>query len=227
MQSKFKAPLLFTVFALILSSFIGFVSGVSFLSILFRSSVLAVVSGFFVFAVREVLERFVPELFQTPDNNEEKSNLAGNNINISIDEPIELSGKDVSANETAESALKDENLSNEFSNKLSNDDIDDVDGKDTELAEVHSENSSRNADLSSDAHSVSYSNDSEQPVMDELPDLGEFSGYSPPETEFKDRDFTEQGIGAVVSSVDDTGSSAHADTNTMVKAIQTILKRDR
>ncbi len=101
-MARFKTPLIFSLAGLVLSFFIGLISGVQFTTVIIRSLVLAVICGAFVFLVREVLNRFVPELLQSGTSFPEHVPAAsgggvgqtevptGQKLNISIDDPIEM-----------------------------------------------------------------------------------------------------------------------------------------
>ena len=60
--------------------------------------------------------------------------------------------------------------------------------------------------------------------LEELPDLQDFIPEDEPEAADDQMDFTQRGTAAFDVSTDLTGSGM--DTNTMVNAIRTVLKRD-
>lgn len=68
-----------------LSFLIGLVSGAAFLAILLRAVIMAVFTGGFVFAVRYAITRFLPELAENPPQAPDDSAVTGSAVNITID----------------------------------------------------------------------------------------------------------------------------------------------
>ena len=94
MKLKFKIPIICAVAALALSFILGLISGVRFSSILIRSFIISLISGGFVLGAQILLEHFVPDLFQPLVVQETEKQKSGKNLNISLDEPIEVSYSD-------------------------------------------------------------------------------------------------------------------------------------
>ena len=63
-MAKFRIPLICAIAALALSFLLGLISGVRFSTILLRSLIISLISGGFDVGARILLERFVPDLFQ-------------------------------------------------------------------------------------------------------------------------------------------------------------------
>ena len=68
-----------------LSFLIGLVSGAAFLAILLRAVIMAVFTGGFVFAVRYAITRFLPELTDNPPQDQDDGAVTGSAVNITID----------------------------------------------------------------------------------------------------------------------------------------------
>lgn len=218
MFSKFKIPLICAIAALLLSFIIGILSGVRFTVILLRSGILSLISGGFAFASLVILERVTPELFQqqnSPVRQVSQPNAeAGKNVNISIDDPIDMASMPpVSDNE--ESVLQEETES--FA-------TDTESGLEKDAAGSTNDNlndiNSYTVNTGFTEQQKAFGNSAE---LEELPDLQEFTPAEAPE-EATDRDFVEEGTGRFNISADLNGSDM--DTNTMVQAIRTVLKRE-
>lgn len=218
MFSKFKIPLICAIAALLLSFIIGILSGVRFTVILLRSGILSLISGGFAFASLVILERVTPELFQqqnSPVRQVSQPNAeAGKNVNISIDDPIDMASMPpVSDNE--ESVLQEETES--FATDT---------GSGLEKDAAGSTNDNLN-DINSYTVNTGFTEQQKafgnSTELEELPDLQEFTPAEAPE-EATDRDFVEEGTGRFNISADLNGSDM--DTNTMVQAIRTVLKRE-
>jgi hypothetical protein len=68
-----------------LSFLIGLFSGAAFLAVLLRAVIIAVFSGGFVFAVRYAITRYLPELTENPPQNPDDGAVTGSAVNITID----------------------------------------------------------------------------------------------------------------------------------------------
>ncbi|MGF7107996.1 hypothetical protein [Treponema pedis] len=220
---KFKVPLIFAGAALALSFIIGILSGVRFSSILIRSIVLSLISGGFTLGAREILERFVPELFQPHISKDIPQNDGtGKKLNISIDDPIDMAPippadtEDLSMTEQQDNT---ETLPTNDDNFGS--DIDTINGLDGETEEQNVFKAAENTDS---VFNVEPAVSEDSSGLEELPDLQEFT---PDETQTdtgQGQDFIEEGTGRFNISTDLSGSDM--DTKTMVQAIRTVLKRE-
>lgn len=223
-MTKIKIPLIFSVIALVLSFLIGLISGVAFLSILIRSVILSLITGIFVFGARELLERFVPELFNPMEEDvldqENSETKTGQNLNISINEPIDLEAGNQDKAKIFNNDAVSENANEEKQNL------------DNEIEELEELNSEVEKDISTSTASTNEDNDiqnqsnkeAEVEELNELPDLQEFI---PAESTFSDttkEDFTQTGTGKFDVSAD--LNNTEIDTNVMAQAVQTVLRRD-
>lgn len=215
MFSKFKIPLICAIAALLLSFIIGILSSVRFTVILLRSGILSLVSGGFAFAAMLILERFTPELFQqqnSPVQHPLQTNTeAGKNVNISIDEPIDIPAMQPVKDEE-EPVLQEETVSPATAERISETDT----AGSVHKNEIHV----HSVDANITEKQKTFGNSSE---LEELPDLQEFAPAEEPQ-ETETRDFVEEGTGRFNVSADLAGSDM--DTNTMVQAIRTVLKRE-
>ena len=232
MKLKFKIPIICAVAALALSFILGLISGVRFSSILIRSFIISLISGGFVLGAQILLEHFVPDLFQPLVVQETEKQKSGKNLNISIDEPIEVSYSD------------DEGMLNEGEPISNYDMLQETSGAedkdfDLEQSEIIDDEPGTQSGLSDkddvpidedfpdvNTKAVNTKKEEKEPVkeLEELPDLQAFIPEDELNQDNDQMDFTERGTGAFDVSTDIAGSGM--DTNTMVSAIRTVLKRD-
>ena len=232
MKLKFKIPIICAVAALALSFILGLISGVRFSSILIRSFIISLISGGFVLGAQILLEHFVPDLFQPLVVQETEKQKSGKNLNISIDEPIEVSYSDDEERLNEGEPVSKYDMLQETSGAEEDKDFDDFDLEQSEIIDDEPGSQSGLSDkddvapIDEDFPDVNTKKEEKEPVkeLEELPDLQAFI----PEDELnQDNDqmgFTERGTGAFDVSTDIAGSGM--DTNTMVSAIRTVLKRD-
>ena len=223
MTVKLKIPIICALIALALSVLLGLVSGVRFSVILMRSLIVSLISGCFVFGVQILLEHFVPDLFQSLSIQEADKKETGKNVNISIDDPIEMS------------VINDKEISAEINTKNTDEDavLDDIqslgelktDQEDFDTAKDVSE-ASVGIEKPSDETIETAKKQEKNTVkeLEELPDLQDFIPEDDSEQGNDQMDFTQRGTSAFDVSTDLSGSGM--DTNTMVNAIRTVLKRD-
>lgn len=217
MVSKFKIPLIFAIAALLLSFIIGILSGVRFTVILLRSGILSLISGGFVFTAMLILERFTPELFQQQEppvrQTSQTNTEAGKNVNISIDEPIDMASMPPVKDEKEPVLQEEPDISAAAEIGSEKDAADNVyyDSNETNVHAANTDSTEKQSTFGDGAE------------LEELPDLQEFTPAEEPQ-ESDSRNFVEEGTGRFNVSADLTGSDM--DTNTMVQAIRTVLKRD-
>lgn len=224
---KFKAPLIVAGAALVLSFIIGLISGVRLSSIFIRSFIIAIIGGGFTFGAKIVLEKFTPEIFQNQKDTKTADEL-GNNVNISIDDPIDVKTSSPIKEFTAEDIKKkaetnisndkaEESPKNEFENDIET--LNAATGQnDSGSTETGIENSKEESSKGS-----LQNNDIEE--LEALPDLKEFApDEEPSEEEQSDDDVSVR----KVNSAADSGNIAasNIDTNNMVQAIRTVLTRE-
>ena len=180
-----------------------------------------------------LLEHFVPDLFQPLVVQETEKQKSGKNLNISIDEPIEVSYSD------------DEERLNEGEPSSKHDMLQETSGAeedkdfDLEQSEIIDDEPGTQSGLSDkddvpidedfpdvNTKAVNTKKEGKEPVkeLEELPDLQAFIPEDELNQDNDQMDFTERGTGAFDVSTDIAGSGM--DTNTMVSAIRTVLKRD-
>ncbi len=225
MFSKFKIPLIGAGAVLVLSIIIGILNGVRFSSILIRSVILSLLAGGFVFAAKEILERFVPELFQPPIPKDIPHNKeAGEKVNISIDDPIDMAPVSGDENIPADVQATNAEMGGESGTARSeyaaadhfteNTDETDETGENTETASTeHAPQVNSPAAVNS-------------PELEELPDLQDIAPLDEEEIEgtAQKQSFAEESAGRFNISTDLNGSDV--DASTMVQAIRTVLKRE-
>lgn len=223
-MAKFKIPLICAASALALSFLLGLISGVRFSAVILRSVIIALISGGFVLGARILLEHFVPDLFQSLGAQEPKKKETGKNLNISIDEPVEmpviadeeiadLKSDMVNAEPEAEHSIADD---------VKEENAVDVVEEDFESIKDDSQTSASKNSVSNETEKKQEKNTVKE--LEELPDLQDFIPEDEPEAADDQMDFTQRGTAAFDVSTDLTGSGM--DTNTMVNAIRTVLKRD-
>ncbi len=229
---KIKTPLIFSLIALVLSFFLGLINGVSFLSIIIRSLTLAIITGAFVFGARILLERFVPELFS---NSGEVSGSdeaqKGQNVNISIDEPIDLN-EDAKEPETKRDLAPGTGIAQEETKAGTTDFVADDLEELEELEELDSadEEKSEQGSVSSgveDNKNTTNNKAKAQGIVEELnelPDMQEFIPADKIMSGSEETDFTQIGTGKFDASA--KLSDPEIDTNLMAEAIKTVLRRD-
>ena len=223
-MAKFRIPLICAIAALALSFLLGLISGVRFSTILLRSLIISLISGGFVLGAQILLDHFVPDLFQPVNVQEQEKKETGKNLNISIDEPVEMPFIDDEERADLESDMieaepVDENLISDDTKELSDEDLID---EDFESIRGDSQTSASKNGVSSGTEKKQENNTVKE--LEELPDLQDFIPEDEPEQGDDQMDFTQRGTSAFDVSTDLAGSGM--DTNTMVSAIRTVLKRD-
>ena len=223
-MAKFRIPLICAIAALALSFLLGLISGVRFSTILLRSLIISLISGGFVLGAQILLDHFVPDLFQPVNVQEQEKKETGKNLNISIDEPVEMPFIDDEERADLESDMieaepVDENLISDDTKELSDEDLID---EDFESIRGDSQTSASKNSVSNETEKKQENNTVKE--LEELPDLQDFIPEDEPEQGDDQMDFTQRGTSAFDVSTDLAGSGM--DTNTMVSAIRTVLKRD-
>ena len=223
-MAKFKIPLICALAALALSFLLGLISGVHFSTILLRSLIISLISGGFVLGAQILLEHFVPDLFQPVNAEGSAKTETGKNLNISIDEPVEMPfiGDEERADlesDMMESEPADENSISDDTKELSDADLID---EDFESIKDDSQTSTSKNSVSNETEKKQEDNTVKE--LEELPDLQDFIPEDEPEDGDDQMDFTQRGTAAFDVSTDLAGSGM--DTNTMVNAIRTVLKRE-
>jgi len=222
--AKFRIPLICAIAALALSFLLGLISGVRFSTILLRSLIISLISGGFVLGAQILLDHFVPDLFQPVNVQEQEKKETGKNLNISIDEPVEMPFIDDEERADLESDMieaepVDENSISDDTKELSDADLID---EDFESIKDDSQTSASKNSVSNETEKKQEDNTVKE--LEELPDLQDFIPEDEPEQGDDQMDFTQRGTSAFDVSTDLSGSGM--DTNTMVNAIRTVLKRD-
>jgi len=222
--AKFRIPLICAIAALALSFLLGLISGVRFSTILLRSLIISLISGGFVLGAQILLDHFVPDLFQPVNVQEQEKKETGKNLNISIDEPVEMPFIDDEERADLESDMieaepVDENSISDDTKELSDADLID---EDFESIKDDSQTSASKNSVSNETEKKQEDNTVKE--LEELPDLQDFIPEDEPEQGDDQMDFTQRGTSAFDVSTDLAGSGM--DTNTMVNAIRTVLKRD-
>ena len=223
-MAKFKIPLICALAALALSFLLGLISGVRFSTILLRSLIISLISGGFVLGAQILLDHFVPDLFQPVNVQEQEKKETGKNLNISIDEPVEMPFIDDEERADPESDMIEaepagENSILDDTKELSDEDLID---EDFESIRDDSQTSASKNSVSNETEKKQENNTVKE--LEELPDLQDFIPEDEPEQGDDQMDFTQRGTSAFDVSTDLAGSGM--DTNTMVSAIRTVLKRD-
>ena len=223
-MAKFRIPLICAIAALALSFLLGLISGVRFSTILLRSLIISLISGGFVLGAQILLDHFVPDLFQPVNVQEQEKKETGKNLNISIDEPVEMPFIDDEERADLESDMieaepVDENSISDDTKELSDADLID---EDFESIKDDSQTSASKNSVSNETEKKQEKNTVKE--LEELPDLQDFIPEDEPEQGDDQMDFTQRGTSAFDVSTDLAGSGM--DTNTMVNAISTVLKRD-
>ena len=223
-MAKFKIPLICALAALALSFLLGLISGVRFSTILLRSLIISLISGGFVLGAQILLDHFVPDLFQPVNIQEQEKKETGKNLDISIDEPVEMPFIDDEERADPESDMieaepVDENLISDDTKELSDADLID---EDFESIKDDSQTSTLKNSVSNETEKKQEDNTVKE--LEELPDLQDFIPEDEPEDGDDQMDFTQRGTAAFDVSTDLAGSGM--DTNTMVNAIRTVLKRE-
>ncbi len=223
-MAKFKIPLICAIAALALSFLLGLISGVRFSTILLRSLIISLISGGFVLGAQILLDHFVPDLFQPVNVQEQEKKETGKNLNISIDEPVEMPFIDDEERADPESDMIEaepagENSILDDTKELSDEDLID---EDFESIRDDSQTSASKNSVSNETEKKQENNTVKE--LEELPDLQDFIPEDEPEQGDDQMDFTQRGTSAFDVSTDLAGSGM--DTNTMVSAIRTVLKRD-
>ncbi|MGI5083946.1 hypothetical protein [Treponema putidum] len=224
MTAKLKIPLICALIALALSVLLGLVSGVRFSAILMRSLIIFLISGGFVFGVQILLEHFVPDLFQPLSTQGAAKKETGKNVNISIDDPIEMpviNDEEISAAESDAVKADEDSVLDDIQGlgerKPDQEDFDTA--KDASAASVGREESSDKT-----IETVKKQEKNTVKELEELPDLQDFIPEDDSEQGDDQMDFTQRGTSTFDVSTDLAASGM--DTNTMVSAIRTVLKRD-
>ncbi len=223
-MAKFKIPLICALAALALSFLLGLISGVRFSTILLRSLIISLISGGFVLGAQILLDHFVPDLFQPVNVQEQEKKETGKNLNISIDEPVEMPFIDDEERADPESDMIEAEPAGE--NSISDDtkELSDADLIDEDFESIKDDSQTSASKNSVSNETEKKQEDNTVKELEELPDLQDFIPEDEPEQGDDQMDFTQRGTSAFDVSTDLSGSGM--DTNTMVNAIRTVLKRD-
>lgn len=223
-MAKFRIPLICTIAALALSFLLGLISGVRFSTILLRSLIISLISGGFVLGAQILLDHFVPDLFQPVNVQEQEKKETGKNLNISIDEPVEMPFIDDEERADPESDMIEAEPAGE--NSISDDtkELSDADLIDEDFESIKDDSQTSASKNSVSNETEKKQEDNTVKELEELPDLQDFIPEDEPEQGDDQMDFTQRGTSAFDVSTDLSGSGM--DTNTMVNAIRTVLKRD-
>ena len=221
-MAKFRIPLICTIAALALSFLLGLISGVRFSTILLRSLIVSLISGGFVLGAQILLDHFVPDLFQPVNAEKSAKTETGKNLNISIDEPVEMPFIDDEEYDPESDMIEAEPVDKDSIS----DDATEL--SDADLIDEDFENIKDDSQASASKNGVSSGTEKKQEKntvkeLEELPDLQDFIPEDEPEQDDQ-MDFTQRGTSAFDVSTDLAGSGM--DTNTMVNAIRTVVKRD-
>lgn len=154
---KLKLPLLCFIIVFVFSSFLGLINGVVFFKLLFRALISGCVAAAFAFGAREILERYIPELFEK-ENEKEFDAVAqtlGSKLNINIDdEEQNYLGAEDTSEDIFEESGKNEGLAPAEAEPLG------ADESYEEKNEAYSEN-----DLSKEPESVSAEETQEEQYL--------------------------------------------------------------
>lgn len=223
-MAKFRIPLICAIAALALSFLLGLISGVRFSTILLRSLIISLISGGFVLGAQILLDHFVPDLFQPVNVQEQEKKETGKNLNISIDEPVEMPFIDDEERADPESDMIEAEPAGE--NSISDDtkELSDADLIDEDFESIKDDSQTSASKNSVSNETEKKQEDNTVKELEELPDLQDFIPEDEPEQGDDQMDFTQRGTSAFDVSTDLSGSGM--DTNTMVNAIRTVLKRD-
>lgn len=222
---KFKAPLIVAGAALVLSFIIGLISGVRLSSIFIRSFMIAIIGGGFTFGAKIVLEKFTPEIFQNQKDSKNVDEL-GNNVNISIDDPIDVKTP-LPVKEFTTEVIKNKAETNEGVDKVADNPKNDIETLNAVNEENYSGITEAGAENSKEVSSKGTIQNNDIEELEALPDLKEFApdpDEKSSEEEQNDDDFSVRKVNSAVDSGNIAASNI--DTNNMVQAIRTVLTRE-
>ena len=170
------------------------------------------------------MEHFVPDLFQSLGAQEPEKKETGKNLNISIDEPVEMPVIDDEemADLKSDMVNADTEAEHSIADDVKEENAADVIEEDFESVKDDSQASATKTAVPNGTEKKQEKNTVKE--LEELPDLQDFIPEDEPEAADDQMDFTQRGTAAFDVSTDLTGSGM--DTNTMVNAIRTVLKRD-
>ncbi len=169
-----------------------------------------------------LLEKFVPELFENSveefDGRHESMSGTGKNVNISIDDPIDLSEGDDELSGASDGAAMSDLSESEALNGSNTSAADDVE------VETLGDASTESTDSLSEIESAEDEDPDNIEELNELPDLQEFVPAEVAISDSDNEDFTQMGTGKfdVSAEVENT----EIDTNIMTQAVKTVLRRD-
>ena len=84
-MSQIKIPLIVGIVVFFVSGLLAFLGGSSYLGVIFKAVVSAVVAGAFVFVAKFLLQKYVPDVFENSEEMEEASSpIVGTNIDVRI-----------------------------------------------------------------------------------------------------------------------------------------------
>lgn len=210
-MGNLKPMLIFTTVGFVLSFIVGLISGVSFLVLLFRALLVAVICGSFFFLVKLLLKKQLPELFE---NETELSEIVdpekGQNLNIVLDEDLDHSVNEENVN------LDEKNFKGDF------------ESFNTTEEHVENELKQKEPEINFDDAKFDLNPVNAEPTtsttIDELPNMDAY------ETSFDDlsSQTTADLVDAGTASLEhDTRKDfAGENVNNMARAIHTVLKKD-
>jgi len=226
--------------AFVISLFSGIIGGVGFLTILLRAVLGAVIFAILTGGMYIVLERMIPELFEsdmesTGEEDTEDASTTGGNVDITLGEDAKpLAGaaenrEQPPADFAAEAGADDEEGGEDFVEELAEED------SRTPAAAGPSGIAASGGDGSTggeedDAPAAPASEDTEEAPgageVDSLPDLEDFADSFEGVAASQEEGSSGGGLGGASSTgVDVMGD--HHDSETVVKAVRTFMKKDQ
>lgn len=224
-----KYIIISVVFGFFLSFFVGLIAGVSFGIVLLRALLFAVVFGIVIYAALWIFQNFLSLGTDNSESSVESSNIpkTGTKIDISIGDeslPDDGSGpdfyvKDVSSSSSTEKVYKNEPVLSFSSEENA------VEKQDIKSEPVNEfKPVTLGTPINSDGLDVSNEN------MDVLPDIGGFSVDAISANHgnvLENTDFALEGTSVEMNNTSTRQSSSGVmDTETIAKAIKTVLSKD-
>ncbi|MEL3908887.1 MAG: hypothetical protein P1P64_07775 [Treponemataceae bacterium] len=219
-----KPAIIFALVGFILSFLIGLISGVKFVNIILRALIIAIICGAFAFLVLNILKKYLPELFSNQETTQETDSNLGKNLDIVLDEDTESEEKKTLFPENEETQFEGAEL---FS-RTENPELNVKSENATKKAEEFSYDLNLSSNISASESelpdgSLNIDN-TENNVLDELPDMSQFEDPLADTVEEVTSDLVDTGTANLVKNVDEDFSEINV--NNMARAVHTVLKKD-
>ena len=226
---KLKTPLICAGVSCVLSMFIGMINGVRVLNIIMRGLIAGVTVGGFVFCAAVLLKKYIPDLFAQQSYPDAAGTLdpdTGANVNITLDDEAQdasgldsgtpAAGMQSSSDSAAEAAFPISDTASELNEPA-------VSEMPVDNAAAGIEKTETSAPAASAPTAAAKHSGSNDPLLSDLPSVGEFMGPDDEETPVIQESADAAVPGADGEFLVNQSNPITSDTKVMAQAIRTVL----